>query len=37
MIRFVSVLVKRNKFNGGNLRYSILPTNLYVNWKEKVQ
>lgn len=34
-MKFVSVIVKRSKLNGGNLRYSILPTNLFVQWKEK--
>jgi hypothetical protein len=34
-MKFVSVLVKRSRLNGGNLRYSILPSNLFINWKEK--
>jgi hypothetical protein len=33
-MNFVSVIVKRSKLRGGNLRYSILPTNPFIHWKE---
>lgn len=34
-MHFVSVLVKRSRLRGGNLRYSILPSNPFIHWKEK--
>jgi hypothetical protein len=33
-MKFVSVMIKRSKLNGGNIRYSILPTNLFIHMKE---
>ena len=33
-MKFVSVMIKRSKLKGGNVRYSILPTNLFIHLKE---
>lgn len=33
-MRFVSVMIKRSKLKGGNVRYSILPTNLLLHMME---
>lgn len=30
MIKFVSVIVKRSKLKGGNIHYSVLPSNILL-------
>ena len=34
--RFIPILIKRSKFRGGNVRYSVLPSNMYLHMKGSI-